>query len=189
VRQFITATLVFCSLLFSVSGWAQPMIVEKASNYLPNIPPLSFASMTSQSIEIKQNKKNRYEIVIPAKDIINLAITRNKNPVLSESIPGKYLHQFFVLTSTNDFEKTPVDAQVIIDGLAQSVKITGFNITPQGISLVAKPFSPGRQIKAGQGAGTVIVNSSCIKNRVACALGCTYVIVPEIECRKKLGIL
>jgi hypothetical protein len=184
---------VFIAILAtSYLGTSYPgqLISEKRTQYMPEIPTISFATMSSSHLQIKALKKfRRFEITIPKKDIINLAITRNKNPILSELIPGNYLSKFILTLSNNNFEDTPVDAQVIINGQVQSIKIVGFNFTPKTIKLIVKPFIHNRTIKLSHGPGVVVISSPCITNRVVCVLGCTYMIVPDKECRKKLGIL
>lgn len=191
MRKIISTSLVCTASFFFNMSYATPIIIEEKRNYhMPELPTLSFATITSNFIEIEAMKKfKRFQITIPKKNIINLAVTRNKNPVLSERITGKYLSRFMLVISNNTFSDTPVDAQIIINNQVQSIKIVGFNFTPTAIHLIVKPFIYNSTIKPTQGPGVVIVNSSCVTNRVICSLGCTYMIVPNKECRKKLGIL
>jgi hypothetical protein len=180
--------VIFSSPLFAESN---SLIVQKNTQHQPNKPPFSIATLTSTMIEIQSsNKLNRFDVIIPKNHIEQLAITRNKNPILSEQIPGKYLSQFIILNSKNNFEKTPIDAQIIVNNKAQIVKIIEFNFTPQAIHLIVKPFSFGStpKILPQKGAGLVVVHTSCITNRAVCALGCTYVLIPDLACRRKLGI-
>lgn len=188
--QKIIASVFFTGLFFcSIVCAHAPLIAAKKTNYQPDLPPISFATLTAHQIQVEAYGKKRFRVVIPANDIINLAITRNKNPVLSELIPGSYLRSFVKFRSKNNFHDTPIDAQIITHNTIQSIKITDFNISPQNITLIIKPFSQERKITAENGPGAIVVNSSCIKNRVACGLGCAYMIVPDLECRNKLGIL
>jgi hypothetical protein len=169
---------------------AAPLIAEDYSRYLPALPPISITTMTSKKIKISASQDHQFLVYIPTDSIINLAITRNKNPTLSELIPGSFLKNFKLMaTSDNEFEKTPVDAQIIINGKIQSAKIIGFNFSADGITLTIKAFSSNRSIEPDRGPGSVVINSSCIVNRAVCALGCNYVLIPDVRCRKQLGIL
>ena len=167
---------------------ADPLITQKQSNYMPDIPPTSFATVTSKLIKIERSKQGISRIFIPAKSAIALTVTHNKNPILAESVPAEYVRELFVVDSRNDLSRYPIDAQVIVHNHAQSVRVVAINLAPTGIELLARSYTPNRPLQAEEGAGVAVINSSCIKNRVVCTLGCTYVMVPDIACRQKLGI-
>lgn len=182
------ALMALCLLASNLPLFADPLITQKQSSYLSQLPSTSFATMSSQWIKITRKSKKNYRIFIPAEKAIALTVTHNKNPILAESIPAGYVRQLFVVDSKNSFNDYPIDAQVIINNHAQSVRLTAINVSPTGIEVFAKAYVDSRPIQEEEGEGIVVVNSSCIKNRVVCALGCTYVIIPDIECRQKLGI-
>lgn len=190
MHRFFSILFLTVIAVIPVSFQAGPMFAEKKSNYMPELPPISMISMTSKLIKMQPRKGARFHIIIPIKNIINMAITRNKNTILSELIPGFFLNKIKSVTvSNNSFEDAPIDGQVIIQGNIQSIKVVASDFTPNEIILTVKPFSKGRPLEASQGSGAVILNSSCVTNRIVCALGCSYVIMPDKACRRKLGIL
>lgn len=189
IKKFVALLAAASFCMTPISCFAEELIATKQSHYLPELPPTSIATIGSDNITLKKMPNSeRLEIAIPKHEITQLAITRNKNPTLSESIPGKLLSQYIVVVSNNNFEQTPVDGQLIVNGKIQSIKVTAFNFTPDSIRLITKAFVPSRPLKPIEGPGFVTINSSCLIGRVVCALGCTYVILPDRNCRKKLGI-
>jgi hypothetical protein len=179
-------------LFFSFSYADRPMSVQESNHYLPDLPSFTMSTITSQLIEIKPDDRSETDdVIIPLNEIEQLSLVRNKNPATVHQLTGSRVKELvkLVAKSKTIFENSSIDAQLIIQNQIQSVKIVGFELTPNSIVLNVKSFVPGREIKLQKGAGAVVIHTSCVVGHPVCLLNCNYKITIDPVCRNELGIL